>query len=226
VLGAFPDYAPQQVINYLIAHSQDLGPSGPDAAYGYGGLHLPEPQANQAPPLDQIPPTPVEVAPVLITPLPPAQDVTGNRLTTLLVCLGGIMCLGALGVLGGLILLAALMWPKPRPPQPIVPSVPAPSAEPACLLTNEGQRHVLPLGTMTIGRSSENTLALPEDNQVSRHHAVIHWDGRICTVTDLGSSNGTIINNERIPANVACPLHTGDRIRFGFQAKFVVRLPG
>jgi subtilisin family serine protease len=226
VLNAWPDYNPRQVIDYLIANSQDLGPGGPDAAYGYGSLLLPAPQLNQPPPTpDQIPPTPAQVGPAPITPVPPAQTATGdNASVAILACLGGLMCVGALGSLGGLALLLALTRPTRPAARPPVSYTPQPRQQ-ACLSTSDGTSIPLAPGENTLGRSRENDLVLADDDQVSRRHAVIAWDGQRCSVTDLASSNGTFVNGNRIPPHTPYPLHSGDRLRLGPTAKFVVRLP-
>jgi transcriptional regulator with GAF, ATPase, and Fis domain len=55
------------------------------------------------------------------------------------------------------------------------------------------------IGALTsIGRSAGNTVPL-DDPHVSRHHAVIrvHEDGRY-VLSDLGSSNGTFVNDHRV----------------------------
>lgn len=50
---------------------------------------------------------------------------------------------------------------------------------------------------------------------VSRRHAHIYREGGTLYITDLGSSNGTYINGERVAANDAHPLHDGDEIILG-----------
>ena len=50
---------------------------------------------------------------------------------------------------------------------------------------------------------------------VSRHHAVIHQVENGFAVEDLGSSNGTWLNDKRVTANHLTPLHSGDLIRLG-----------
>lgn len=50
---------------------------------------------------------------------------------------------------------------------------------------------------------------------VSRRHATIELrDGKL-TVMDIGSANGTFINNRRIPMRQPQPLLEGDRLRLG-----------
>jgi hypothetical protein len=62
-----------------------------------------------------------------------------------------------------------------------------------------GQRFELQPGVMTIGRSSDNTIPLSSDKEVSRRHALItpQPDGHFL-IEDRGSLNGVIINNIRI----------------------------
>jgi pSer/pThr/pTyr-binding forkhead associated (FHA) protein len=50
---------------------------------------------------------------------------------------------------------------------------------------------------------------------VSRLHAAIHPGDNGFTLEDLGSSNGTWLNDNRVPANESVPLHSGDLIRLG-----------
>lgn len=73
----------------------------------------------------------------------------------------------------------------------------------------DGRRFEL-RGTITVGRSPENGLVLTDD-QVSRKHAIIQMQGdREFWLVDLGSANGTYVNNRRISQPV--PLHRGDVI--------------
>ncbi len=49
ILQIFPSYTPQQVTEFLLGRSIDLGPAGPDNGYGYGRLDLgPVPTAPPA----------------------------------------------------------------------------------------------------------------------------------------------------------------------------------
>ena len=66
-------------------------------------------------------------------------------------------------------------------------------------------------GTMRVGRSDENDIAL-NDPSVSRTHAVIDMSGPAPTVRDLGSTNGTFVNGKRVQREV---LRDGDDVRFG-----------
>lgn len=49
----------------------------------------------------------------------------------------------------------------------------------------------------------------------SRNHAIIQREGDFYTVTDLGSTNGTMLNGLAIPARLPQRLRQGDRIKVG-----------
>lgn len=72
--------------------------------------------------------------------------------------------------------------------------------------------HPLVAERTTIGRSSVNHLIIP-DLALSRHHAVVQSrDGRY-EIEDLGSRNGTYVNEQ--PVRDPVRLEDGDQIRFG-----------
>ena len=62
-----------------------------------------------------------------------------------------------------------------------------------------------------IGRSSESHMVLVED-MVSRHHAKISVIDDEVHLNDMGSTNGSFVNGERVSN---CVLNEGDRILFG-----------
>lgn len=58
--------------------------------------------------------------------------------------------------------------------------------------------HILMEGaTATLGRSSENDIAIL-DKHVSRRHAVIRYSDGVFTIADLGSANGTFVNDKQV----------------------------
>jgi pSer/pThr/pTyr-binding forkhead associated (FHA) protein len=64
----------------------------------------------------------------------------------------------------------------------------------------------------TIGRGSDNDLVLP-DQQVSRRHARLERGPEGWFLTDLGSTNGTYVNGQRIQGRVQ--IQIGDRVSIG-----------
>jgi len=65
--------------------------------------------------------------------------------------------------------------------------------------------------TVTLGRSSECDLRLP-DADTSRRHAKIVCDDGSFVIHDLASTNGTLVNGERVECRTLAP---GDRIQIG-----------
>jgi hypothetical protein len=66
----------------------------------------------------------------------------------------------------------------------------------------------------------------PEDPGISRDHAVLErQDDGSYAVRDLGSTNGTLINDDPTPVTRECavPLASGDRIRLGAWTTIVIR---
>ena len=70
----------------------------------------------------------------------------------------------------------------------------------------------------TIGRGNDCDLTL-RSKWVSRHHAQIHLSGSILWLRDLGSTNGTMINQKQIEE--AELLEVGDHLHFGDHQFFV-----
>jgi pSer/pThr/pTyr-binding forkhead associated (FHA) protein len=74
----------------------------------------------------------------------------------------------------------------------------------------------------TVGKSVDNDVALIEDATASHLHAVLERFPAGWCVSDLGSSNGTWVNGERIWASRR--LRHGDEIRIG-QTRLIFRDP-
>jgi hypothetical protein len=72
--------------------------------------------------------------------------------------------------------------------------------------------HVLSGKTISIGRHPDSVLQLPS-TWVSRHHCALNKTDSGYEIRDLGSSNGTYVNEIRLPQNVPVPLRAGDLIR-------------
>lgn len=63
----------------------------------------------------------------------------------------------------------------------------------------------------TIGRAHTNGVCIGSD-RVSRHHAAIQWIGERYMLTDMGSRNGTYVNNAKVKTHA---LAHGDAIMVG-----------
>ena len=79
----------------------------------------------------------------------------------------------------------------------------------------DGSMKTVPLTgeRLSIGRSSAADLCFPEDAGLSRQHFAFEGQGDEWTVQDLGSKNGTFVNN--IPLKARLVLKPGDRVTAG-----------
>ncbi|MBO0794789.1 MAG: FHA domain-containing protein, partial [Ktedonobacteraceae bacterium] len=67
---------------------------------------------------------------------------------------------------------------------------------------------------ITVGRAQDNQLVV-SDPKASAHHAVIQLHGESYTVTDLGSTNGTFVNEQKLDRNIPQFLKSSDKVRIG-----------
>ncbi|GBD36021.1 Sensor protein FixL [bacterium HR36] len=75
----------------------------------------------------------------------------------------------------------------------------------------QGRRFTLEASVVPVGRDASNVIRL-HDTEVSRRHAEFRRTAEGYVVVDLGSSNGTWVNSQRVQQHL---LQTGDRIRLG-----------
>ena len=102
--------------------------------------------------------------------------------------------------------------PTPAAPSAGRSSAPTPrqSAQPTLLVVIDGPLagSSVPLGNapITLGRAASNTVVL-DDEFVSSHHARIYKDPASCqwAIEDLGSTNGTIVNQQRLNMPMLLP---------------------
>ena len=116
------------------------------------------------------------------------------------------------------------------------PQTPVPTVDAVVSLHVVRTGQILPLvgrNEFTIGRVSEGQSILPDidltpyeayNQGVSRLHATIKLEKGDITITDLGSSNGTRVNNVKIPPHKEHELSHGDVIALGqFKIQALVR---
>ena len=85
--------------------------------------------------------------------------------------------------------------------------------------------HVFPIARrrMVIGRGDKNSKVLPDfdlepldtEHVISRQHAEIEHQAGLTLIHDLGSRNGTFVNDKRLEPRDAQHLQDGDSVRFG-----------
>jgi hypothetical protein len=97
--------------------------------------------------------------------------------------------------------------------QPMPSPAPQGQARARLLLSAQTGTHVIPLEStlLTIGRGLNNDIIL-EDTRVSRHHAQLRYRARRFWLADLGSTNGTYINDQQVADQA---LRDGDVISLG-----------
>ena len=76
------------------------------------------------------------------------------------------------------------------------------------------QLFTIPVGKASIGRQKGNDLQL-DDPQISRQHAQLECTDTDCQIMDLGSSNGTRVNEAKLTPNVIVPLSQDDVVKIG-----------
>ncbi|MGA9335718.1 MAG: FHA domain-containing protein [Rudaea sp.] len=78
------------------------------------------------------------------------------------------------------------------------------------------------VGTLIVGRSSECDIAIASD-EISRHHAKLQVTPDGVVIEDMGSANGSFVNNQRIHAPTL--LKAGDELRLD-TVRFLLMSPG
>ncbi len=109
-------------------------------------------------------------------------------------------------------------------PPPVVTPAPepltisdAPEPTPAraalgAIVQRDGTRHPVGNAPLTMGRATSNNVQIA-DGQASRQHAEIRYENGRHIVADLNSTNGTLVNDQRITESQQ--LHHGDIITIG-----------
>jgi hypothetical protein len=111
--------------------------------------------------------------------------------------------------------------------QMVQPVQPSPLNEPSRLVVktgpNPGEAFDLFKEVMSIGRESNNDIIL-KDSEISRNHARISRKGGVYVLEDLGSTNGTSVNQQRLTA--PRKLVAGDEIGVGTNVVVTFQGPG
>ena len=119
--------------------------------------------------------------------------------------------------------------PEPEPPPLMGQSHPtgAEWEEIVIIIPSSGRRlHFKPGNEIYVGRSADGSLHNPEINLerddggnfgVSRNHAVFKPDEQSAgiVIVDLNSTNGTLLNQYKLPPELPYPIKNGDEVQFG-----------
>lgn len=98
----------------------------------------------------------------------------------------------------------------------------APAVKLPCLVESSGREHPVRPGINVVGR--EGDIALP-DPKVSRKHAQVHSEDVGMFIEDLGSTNGTLLNGDRVNPGEKRAMQAGDTVSFG-GVELKLSLPG
>jgi hypothetical protein len=119
------------------------------------------------------------------------------------------------------------------PPVPVVNAGSVDAAVSLHLIESGMILHLAGQNEFTMGRVAEGQPILPDVDLspyeayaqgVSRLHAALKLNNQRVFITDLGSSNGTRVNGQKIMSNVDYPLNHGDVIALGkFKIQVLIR---
>jgi hypothetical protein len=131
-----------------------------------------------------------------------------------------VLRLVLLGIVFAFVLIAAAMLraglrarnPAPEAARPVATRARFVLVSPARTGVDAGAVFSL-AGEMSIGRDLENGIVLA-DVSVSGRHALLSRGGRRWLLSDLGSTNGTLVNGRAVDGRPV-PLRNGDKVTFG-----------
>ncbi|XP_038527458.1 centrosomal protein of 170 kDa isoform X4 [Canis lupus familiaris] len=94
------------------------------------------------------------------------------------------------------------------------------------LVSSGGTRHRLPREMIFVGR--DDCELMLQSRSVDKQHAVINYDASMDEhlVKDLGSLNGTFVNDVRIPEQTYITLKLEDKLRFGYDTNLFTVVRG
>ncbi len=95
----------------------------------------------------------------------------------------------------------------------IIRALPAEAGDSADAQAQRVGEYALKGQTITIGRTPGCDIIFDGDTLTSRRHAILRCEANLYTIADLGSSNGTFLNDLELTEPTA--LHHGDRILIG-----------
>ena len=152
-----------------------------------------------------------------------ARRPGGGALPWVLGIGGGVLGLVVVGVGATAVARRRKARPTAPPPPPVVaataapPAPAAPAAPPGgpvliVMSGPEAGRQVPLHHGFSLGKAPGHHLSLAHDGTASSNHAQVTFDGQAWTLTDLGSTNGTFANGNRI---TSVRLFPGMTIRLG-----------
>jgi NADPH-dependent 2,4-dienoyl-CoA reductase/sulfur reductase-like enzyme/pSer/pThr/pTyr-binding forkhead associated (FHA) protein len=145
-------------------------------------------------------------------------------------CVLGVYRKGAVAIrqatyAGGMTVGATILKPQPPMDAFLVPVVDMTQAQHEIPRQHsEKETRLSQTKVMTIGRQAGAYLLIDHDT-ISRHHAEVSYANMQYVIRDVGSSNGTFVNEIRLAEGSAHILKPGDQVRFG-KVKYAFRVLG
>lgn len=104
--------------------------------------------------------------------------------------------------------------PPPRPPSP--PKLDVSEEAYALFRNGDSELHELPGMQNVVGRAPTCDAIINTSQAISNRHASVNFDaeGR-ASIRDLGSRNGTFLNDKRAPGDASLSLQSGDVVQLG-----------
>lgn len=124
---------------------------------------------------------------------------------------------GSVVSLGGFKLTLSLPGVSAKTAMPIggqTIQTPPPTTSPSAFLVNDSTRYPLYLGANSFGRRDSNSIVI-DDAYVSGAHGVIEVEEGGIYLTDLGSTNGTMLNDAKLGTDLRTSINEDDVIRLG-----------
>lgn len=110
---------------------------------------------------------------------------------------------------------AAELEKLPARPVTNIDDKPSPDANPFLVMAagpKPGNIYDLKKPKITIGRDLTNDIVI-QDPEISRFHLVLRWADSSYTIEDLGSTNGTMVNDSTLTARTPTRMHANDVIQ-------------
>ncbi|MCU0316404.1 MAG: FHA domain-containing protein [Fimbriimonadaceae bacterium] len=98
----------------------------------------------------------------------------------------------------------------------------APAVQLPVLIESSGKEHVLRPGLTVVGRQGD---IIVEDTRASRRHCQFESQQGTVTVEDLGSTNGTLVNGQKLNSGEKRQVVAGDKVSLGGY-ELTVGMPG
>lgn len=107
--------------------------------------------------------------------------------------------------------------PVPEPNQPQAESTVLPAASLLITVPNTKEKRTFQLlqAEATIGHAGSSDILLDQDDSTSRHHALIRREGTNYVLYDQRSTNGVIVNGQKLAPETGYTLTDGDSIMIG-----------